>query len=194
MKKTAKILTIISIIFVGTHLGVQASDPETSNALSLTEQLAFSTVRIEVVSERGTSTGTGFFFDLLEESDKSVPVIVTNKHVVKGAKQGTSILTSVKADGTPDLKNHIPVGVDNFEQQWLLHPDPNIDLAIMPIAPLVNQAAKQGLKPFFKTFNKGLIPTEDQLKELTAVEDILMFGYLNGIWDGVVNLMDHSLT
>jgi hypothetical protein len=124
---------------------------------------------------------------LLEEPDKNVPVIVTSRHVVKGVKQGAFILTSAKADGTPDLKNHIPVRIDNFEQQWLLHPDANIDLAIMPIAPLLNQAAKQGIKPFFKTFNKGLIPTEDQLKELTAVEDILMIGYPNGIWDRANN-------
>ena len=54
---------------------------------------------------------------------------------------------------------------------------PTIDLAIMPIAPLINEAISKGFTPFFRTLNKSLIPTDEQLKGLTTVEDIVMVGY-----------------
>jgi hypothetical protein len=77
--------------------------------------------------------------------------------------------------------------LDNFESLWIPHPDPAIDLAIMPIAPLINQAVAQGFTPFYRTLDKSVIPTEAQLKDLTAVEEILMVGYPIGIWDRANN-------
>jgi Trypsin-like peptidase domain len=155
--------------------------------LSLTEQIAFSTVRIEVKVGTQTGVGTGFFFSMLQDSIGNVPVIVTNKHVIVGAEQGIFVLTKANADGTPDLNSQIPVRLDNFESRWILHPDSNIDLAVMPIAPLINEAISKGFTPFYRTIDKKVIPNENQLKELTAVEEILTVGYPVGIWDRVNN-------
>ena len=66
--------------------------PQQSPDLSLTEQVAFSTVRIEVEFDGQKGFGTGFFFALLKDGDNSVPVIVTNKHGVQGAKPGDVVL------------------------------------------------------------------------------------------------------
>ncbi|HXG38362.1 MAG TPA: serine protease [Bacteroidota bacterium] len=155
--------------------------------LSLTEQIAFSTVRIEVKVGNLDGVGTGFFFSMLQEGDSSVPVIVTNKHVVAGTQRGSFVLTRANPDGTPNSTSQIPVSLDNFESRWIPHPDPQTDLAIMPIAPLINQAVSQGFTPFYRTIDKSVIPTEAQLKELTAVEEILTVGYPIGIWDRVNN-------
>lgn len=56
--------------------------------LTITEQLMYSTIRIECDLGGAISTGTGFLFRFLEENDKFIPAIVTNKHVVKGAVNG----------------------------------------------------------------------------------------------------------
>ncbi len=174
---------LVSLLTIFTEPSISQQSP----TLSLTEQLAYSTVRIEVELEKGYATGTGFFFAFLVDSSKNVPVIVTNKHVIRGAKRGTFLLTGTNADGSPSAASSIPVLLDNFESRWILDPDPNVDLAVMPIAPLLNEAAAKGFKPFFRTIDKSLIPTADQLKELTAVEDILMVGYPTGIWDQANN-------
>lgn len=156
-------------------------------SLSLTEQIAFSTVRIEVRIDNTVGVGTGFFYSMLKDTAGNVPVIITNKHVITGAQRGSFVLTGANADGTPNLSSQKPVSLDNFQSLWIPHPDPNIDLAVMPIAPLINQALTQGFRPFFRTLDKSIIPSDAQLKELTAVEEILMVGYPIGIWDRVNN-------
>jgi hypothetical protein len=57
----------------------------------------------------------------------------------------------------------------------------------MPIAPFVNEANKRGDRLFYISLNKSLIPTNEQLADLSALEEILMIGYPNGIWDYVNN-------
>lgn len=58
----------------------------------------------------------------------------------------------------------------------------------MPIAPFLNEAAKRGEKLFYIPFTKDLLLTEKQKEELCAIEDVLMIGYPNGIWDSVNNM------
>ena len=49
--------------------------------LSASELLTHSTVRIECeLQNKDTSTGTGFFYHV-ENGDRLIPVIITNKHV-----------------------------------------------------------------------------------------------------------------
>jgi hypothetical protein len=178
-----KIFCFLFVIFVFGSLNMAQENPKPNLNLSVSEQMAFSTVRIE--SEVGI--GTGFFFRFLDEGNNYVPAIVTNKHVIKNSKVGTFFLTSADENGAPDIKKHIPVALDNFENRWIMHPDPNVDLAIMPIAPLLVEADQKGFHPFFIPLTKDIVPTADQLKDLTAVEDILMIGYPIGMWDSVNN-------
>jgi hypothetical protein len=157
--------------------------------LTPSEQLTHSTVRIMCTTADGSaSTGSGFFFAFLREEDKHVPAIVTNKHVVDGAVRGQFCLTQKGADGGPEVGKHITIHVDDFASRWIRHPDPNVDLCAMPIAPLLNSAAEQGKAFFFVTLDGRLIPSADELRELSALEDILMIGYPNGIWDHVNNM------
>jgi hypothetical protein len=58
----------------------------------------------------------------------------------------------------------------------------------MPIAAFVNEAEKRGDKLFYIPFTKDLLLTEKHKDELTAIEDVLMIGYPNGIWDSVNNM------
>lgn len=174
---------LIALLNLTSNLMAQQNSQPQRPQMSISEQLAFSTVRIEVKTKDGSGTGTGFFFNFLDDGKQHIPAIVTNKHVIKGALEGTLLLTSSNVDSTPNLASHIPITLQNFENMWIQHPENNVDLAIMLIAPLLNEASRKGFKPFLIPFNKEIIPNDAQIKELTAVEDILMVGYPIGIWD-----------
>jgi S1-C subfamily serine protease len=181
--------TILIVVF---NLGVtiaQEKNPinQPSTNLSIIEQVAYSTIRIEVSNGKESGIGTGFFFRFLEKDGLNIPAIVTNKHVIRGMSKGTFLFTSANEDGTPNNLIHIPVNIDEFEKAWIFHPDPKVDLAIMPIQPLLDQIVLKHLKPFFISLDKNLVPADDKLKELSAVEDILMVGYPIGLWDAINN-------
>ena len=157
--------------------------------LSLTEQLQYVTVRIEVELNDGqVSTGTGFFFSLCDKEESHVPVIVTNKHVISGGKRATFRLTTAHDDGTPNDSKYIDILLTDVEKQFIQHPEADIDLAILPIAPLIQQAHERGESIFYIPLDRGLIPTEEDEQGFTAVEDVLMIGYPNGIRDSLNNL------
>ena len=158
--------------------------------LSVTERLAYSTVRIECeLRGGGLSTGTGFFFRFLEKEDgEHVPAIVTNKHVVRGAAKSQFSLTRRNEEGGPVDGSFFNVTLDNLESLWLMHPDPEVDLCILPIAPILRGAQERGWTPFYLPLDSGIVPGPGDLAELTAMEDVVMIGYPNGIWDSVNNL------
>jgi hypothetical protein len=135
-----------------------------------------------------TGTGTGFFYRCLENGEQHVPVIVTNKHVIAGAVQGRFQLTLLKSDGIPDIGRYINIELDNFERRWIPHPDPSVDMCVMPIAPLLQEAGASGHRFFYVNLDKSLIPTSDELADLGALEDVIMIGYPNGIWDPKNNM------
>jgi hypothetical protein len=71
-----------------------------------TELMMHSTVRIECANSGGNvSSGTGFFYKLFNTGDQSVPVVVTNKHVLNGNVRASFVLTLAKEDGQPDRGN-----------------------------------------------------------------------------------------
>ena len=90
------------------------------NKLSIYEQLSFSTTRIETEDEKGCIfSGTGFFYDLII-GDKTIPLIVTNKHVVQNMKKGLFRLTKSNSNGNPDYTNHFTISYDtDFEKKLL---------------------------------------------------------------------------
>ena len=116
--------------------------------LSITEQLAYSTVRIECeLDSEIICTGTEYFFSFKDNPEKKefVPVVITNKHVIKGAKRGKLIFT-VSKNGKPVDTEHFGISIDNFEECWKLHPNSDVDLCAMPIAPFITEASRLGKK------------------------------------------------
>jgi hypothetical protein len=148
-----------------------------------------STVRIECLTTDGSrSTGTGFFFNFLEDGKTHVPAIVTNKHVVRNAAKGTFCLTKRNSDNTPNVGEFFRVEFENFGSLWIQHPDPDVDLAVFPVASVLKQASDAGLVFFYVALNAPLIPTADQIMDLSGFDEIVMVGYPNGIWDSRNNL------
>lgn len=157
--------------------------------LSIYEQLAFCTARIETEDFSGNSySGTGFFFTL-NIKGQNVPLLVTNKHVVRGMKNGKFLCTVADENGNPDYANHFVFNVENeFERMWTFHPQDDVDLCALAIAPLVRAASIQGKNLFYRTLEESFIPNSTTLKDLDAVEEVVMIGYPNGLWDQVNNM------
>lgn len=157
--------------------------------LAISEQLAYSTARVESTDAQGKiATGTAFFFRCLDTGQSHVPVLVTNKHVVEGGVRGRFHLTLRDDAGALRPASHVPLELDRFAHRWIPHPDSDVDLAVMPIAPLLKECRTQGLEFFFLSLDAMLLPSADELADLGALEDVVMIGYPDGIWDSVNNM------
>jgi hypothetical protein len=152
--------------------------------LTLAEKLMHTTVRLECeLRNGGLSTGTGFFFSFKIDEKSHIPVIITNKHVIEGSKQGSFVLTKKNQDGNPIIGTYERIVLDNFESLWRKHPDKDVDLAVFPIAPLFHEAESKNISLFHVPLDDSLIPTQAILDNLSGLENITMIGYPNGIWD-----------
>lgn len=158
--------------------------------LSMVEELAFCTVRICCELPDGhSSVGTGFFVCFMTKEDgRSIPVIVTNRHVVKGALTGMFLLTKAMASGDAEIGALETFKLANFENLWIGHPEPDVDLCIMPLGPLLNEAEAKGVRFFYKAFVEATIASPKLVSELSALEEITMIGYPVGIWDAKNNM------
>ena len=147
------------------------------NPQSLTEQLLFSTVKINTK----TGSGTGFFFSF-KNKDSLIPVIITNKHVVQGANS-VNLVLHINEKGKPSEEN---ITVE-YSTTWINHPI--YDLCCTIFQPLVEQCKTNMKKEVFYTpFMEENIWNMKQLEELKTLEDIVMIGYPTGLWDEVHNL------
>lgn len=158
------------------------------NPVSIAEKLMFSTTRIETRSATdAVSTGTGFFFNARIDDQRFLPLIITNKHVVAGASSGRFLVHEATCDaagaivGPSGVSN--PVELQQFEQRWFPHSDPHVDLCAMPFNPIAEEMSKAGKKVFHVPMETSLIPNTNALEGLSMLEDVVMIGYPNGLWD-----------
>lgn len=152
---------------------------------TIAEQLFFTTVRVDTVATNGgTGSGTAFLF-VHKVGDQSYPFVVTNKHVVTGMGEGALSFLQRK-DMLPSLGQGFRLGIQDWPQAWFGHPsaDIDIDIAICPFAPIEAHIKQQnGLDLFYRYVSTEMIPTNEQAKDLDALESVTFIGYPNGIWD-----------
>lgn len=153
-------------------------------AETASEQLFFTTVYLAGADAAGDSwTGTGFIINYEMADGDFVPVLVTNKHVVEGAVQLTVRLVRADSNEQPlpqaTQTNIVGFGASN----WLGHPTANVDIAVLLLAPVIQQMQEEGRAPFFVAFSPDLMLTEVQAQALDALEDVTFVGYPNGLYD-----------
>ncbi|WP_293147524.1 MULTISPECIES: trypsin-like peptidase domain-containing protein [unclassified Microcoleus] len=160
------------------------------NLNSLASQLLFTTIRIVTKNNDGTqSSGTAFCVDF-RVSEKRVPVLITNNHVVENSRLGTFFVHLGVQDENGQLVPKFasqPITVSNFQNRWIPHPNNDVDLCAMPFEPLLQEALAQGEEIFYKPITEDDFPTTEILSNLSALEDILMVGYPIDLWDDVNN-------
>jgi len=149
--------------------------------ISISEKLLFSTVRL--VSINGGS-GTGFFFNYAF-GEIDVPVIFTNKHVVNyNNQEEVTFFLHTTLNGVEPDEQSLQI---QFKTDWFFHQDK--DLCFCFVNPLFQQIKQAtGKNVFYSPLREELILTSDQGSSLNAIEDVIMVGYPNGLWDEKNNL------
>lgn len=154
---------------------------------SITKKLLFNTVRVDTVMEDGSeASGTAFVINHTH-SRGTTTFIVTNRHLVEDVRQGGLVFTQ-KRGGRPVFGLRFQLNIDDFPHAWFMHPDAEVDLAIIPMRPLEQAARDQGVELYYYAIDSRLAPDAATQRALDALEDILFVGYPNGVWDQT-NLM-----
>lgn len=157
------------------------------NIKSHLDNLLHSTVRIFCKNSDGTaSAGTGFIFGFPAGEGTMYPLLITNRHVLSGTKSIVITLTKMLKHGEPDIGNHNEIEIHNVSDFWCGHPDENVDLAALPLAGMLN--AQENESYFFAALGPDYIASNELLNGLSSMEDIIMIGYPNSLWDETNNL------
>ena len=156
--------------------------------MSLSEQLIYCTTKIiSVIDENQYSTGTGFFMNFNEDIENGTcqPVIITNKHVVRNAKKIIFSICKADEQNNPLDQEKFTITLDTFK--IINHPSSDVDLCAIPIADVDLKTFQNNIKLFRGKFSTDLIISEDEIKKCSAMEDIIMIGYPNGLEDSYNN-------
>jgi len=153
------------------------------NPTSISEQLLFTTVRIDTKDFSGKDFfGTGFIIDYINKKGQQVPFLVTNKHVVKDAKLG-SLTFLKKENNAPVFGKTQTIQFKNFENMWHGHVSDEIDVSVMPLGPALNQLETNGTPVYFISLPMNSIPSPEAFQNLDAVEEIIIVGYPKALRD-----------
>jgi len=151
--------------------------------MNISELVTYSTVMIECIYRNGKQgRGTGFILETCKDGKNNyVPILVTNKHVVKDAAVISATFCLTKEYGTPDdLNQHkicFPV------EEWINYSSDDVDLCFICIGKFINEWRNKGKTIFFVPVPITLIPEEKSLSELSAIEEVTMIGYPIGLCD-----------
>jgi len=163
----------------------------------VSEAMQHAVVRLESpVGQNSFTAGTGFFYGFFSGNGQNVPAIVTNKHVIAGQQTCRTALTLANSDGTPNIDQQIIVMLNDLQSRAILHPQADVDLAILPIGDLIPELTKQGKKPYLITCDDTSIPTDQDFMGYSPLEDILTVGFPGFMWDTKHNLpiFHHGIT
>lgn len=130
------------------------------------------------------SFATGFFFTFNIDGN-AVPVLISNRHVLE-FPQAIQIHLRVSNFQSRDeqLNSYHRVEVNmNIEGSVFLHPNPEIDLALVPLAGLMRQCESQNeyIANFF--IPESSLLAEEEFRSLTAIENLIMIGCPEGHYD-----------
>lgn len=152
------------------------------------DEIIHTTVRIECEAQDGRVTrGTAFICGFAERDEKQHLALITNKHVVRNARIAHFHMTIADDTGSPRYGTHIKIPFPDLESHCLLHPNDDIDLAAFPIGPIVKIMSEKGTPPFYRAIPRKYWADDSFFNELKALEDVIMIGYPNGMWDAANN-------
>lgn len=142
---------------------------------SISEQMMFNTIRLETLDG---SSGTGSYFNF-EIDDKLVPVIITNKHVIKNNPNEPVTFYIHILDQNNEPNENIRI---TYQTHWFFHTTK--DICFCFANPLFEKLRQEKQKEVFLIANdENLIPNQVKLEELRALEELVMVGYPIGLWD-----------
>ena len=150
------------------------------NINDLSTQLLYTTVPVwGIMKDHSQVSGTGFIFSLQDENDssKTIPLLITNFHVLKDIEHGMFELCTQK-DGIPQKEKGIRISFDasTIQNNKL----GELDLVAIPIAATLNAITDN---VFYKSISQDIIPDAKQRDSFSALEEITFIGYPSGLYD-----------
>lgn len=143
---------------------------------SNTDRLVRSTAKVVALSKDiEIDSGSGLLMYLYPYGpgdDRAAPVLITNKHVVEKADEVVFTVPSSTPGQT--FRNLSPASA------ILHHPDPEVDLCLVPVSDQLVQSAGIHKAEFVSSRD---IWDEKRLGELNAIENVIMIGYPAGLLD-----------
>ncbi|MCH7647104.1 MAG: trypsin-like peptidase domain-containing protein [Thaumarchaeota archaeon] len=143
---------------------------------TISEQLLFTTVRIDSENKDGSSSSGTSFIIQYEKDGNHYPFLVTNRHVVTGSDIG-HLRFNKKNNSKAVLGDMEELVLHDFESLWHFHPDITMDVAVMPIGFVMGAFKAKNKEVFFKSVPNQMIPSKTDFEELDAIEEITTIGY-----------------
>lgn len=154
--------------------------------------LPYVVIKIEGLSEelKPVSSGTGFFYVLKSNPkfSKNIPVIVTNRHVIADHKKLAFHFARRTDDGKRILESSYKVTIETSKYPIAYHSDPDVDLATIPVVPMLRNAENAGVKLFYDFLSESHLPPHWLNLHLEPGTELLMIGFPNGLMDEANNL------
>lgn len=151
------------------------------NINDISTQLMYTTVPLYVKNIDGSQcSGTGFIYSIIESESTSIPFLITNYHVLKDVERGFLELHLADKDKPSDKSIKI-----QFDRTIVNNKLGELDLVALPIAATLNELFCKNIIPFYRTVSADMIPNDNQMNELAAIEDITFIGYPNGLYDDI---------
>lgn len=153
------------------------------------EFLAHNTVRIEAdLTDGQKGSGTGFLYLFLSSDGTSIPALITNRHVLEDAQTIRLLFSPRGQDSNVDLEadKHL-FEISEFQSVWSKHPNPNIDLAFIPMSAPLDRMQELGVRPQATFLRRKDLARPEEWSRLTALEYVVIVGYPDDIWDQVNN-------
>lgn len=164
--------------------------------MSATDKMAKSTVRIECFNAGRVSLGSSFYCVFPLKTLGSVPVLITNRHVVEGFRNIRIILSTA-----PDVRQATPercrvLEYGQLENIVYFHENPRTDLAAILLRPILDRNVNDGSTIYLEEISLLDFAAENIEIHLRFVEDVLVVGYPQGQWDRTRNLplFRHGIT
>ncbi|MDK9870503.1 S1 family peptidase [Staphylococcus sp. IPLA37011] len=142
-----------------------------------------SKVVVKITTDKNSS-GTGFFYEFIYSKDTTIPVILTNKHVIE---ESSSIRITLSKNEYFSSENKIVEKEDfllkDLQNRIVNHPNGDIDLCAIIIADMLKKFQDESVKMDIAFLNDKNLPNINDLEDLKFAEEVIMIGYPNGISD-----------
>lgn len=165
------------------------SQSQGKNKLGMLEYLVNATVKIQTVDSVVKRDGkeisyggysTGFFF-LLDTRKGKVPSIITTRSAVQSAQSLSFFFLEADTAGLPLYGKQRQITIARRDLPILFHPEGNVDLALIPINPVLDGLARQKIRISYHSLDESIIPSVAVMNTLNVTEDLMMIGHPSGI-------------
>ncbi len=155
--------------------------PSSTISLTNTEQIVYSTFRIEVETPEQRVVATGFFGQFKLQNGNSAIAFVSSRHVLEYAESVRLWIPVERTGGRlPERFADITIRLNS---EVTCHPDPAVDLAGFIIHHVEKHFTSEDEKLFYRAISEQQIPTLQDWDDVSVGDDIFVVGCPHGLED-----------